>query len=277
MKKIQPTIVINRYNSHDTWELINPVLAAGEIGIESDTKQFKFGDGITQWNSLPYASSGGSGGSGGGTFSPTVFEITLGEKDLTKMPTYSIAANPTTVIKVDVYGIEFSYGYGGIGYDGDSYLISYVLTLGVEGLTQIVYLTLTYNADYSAAGIDWGNLNNPCMLQNTETTLSETSNAPIANSTVTKALATKQDQLSEAQLSIINDDDLTSGNFVSDSGADITQFWLQAKNGKKLYVRPGTDITFTKNGDNDISINCDSDAIAAKVLASLLEYRGEVE
>lgn len=271
MKKIQPTITTNRYNSHDTWELINPVLAAGEIGIESDTKQFKFGDGITQWNFLPYTSGEGGGGSS------TIFEITYGETDATKMPTYSVAANPTTVIEADVWGIKLGYSYNGMGFTGDSYIISYSVTMLLEGLVQSLYLTLTYSADYSFASIDWDELMRPYIFQNTDTTLSETSDAPIANSTVTKALAAKQDQLNETQLSVINDTDLASGNFVSGSGADTTNFWLQAKSGEKLYVRPGTDITFTKNGDNDISINCDSDAIAAKVLASLPEYRGEVE
>jgi hypothetical protein len=33
----------------------NPVLGAGEIGIETDTNQFKIGDGSTAWASLPYA------------------------------------------------------------------------------------------------------------------------------------------------------------------------------------------------------------------------------
>ena len=37
------------------WSTNNPVLLAGEIGIESDTKLFKFGDGISDWNSLDYA------------------------------------------------------------------------------------------------------------------------------------------------------------------------------------------------------------------------------
>jgi hypothetical protein len=32
----------------------NPVLAAGEIGIETDTNRLKFGDGTTAWNSLAY-------------------------------------------------------------------------------------------------------------------------------------------------------------------------------------------------------------------------------
>ncbi len=36
------------------WTQYNPVLAKGEIGIEIDTAKFKFGDGVTAWNSLKY-------------------------------------------------------------------------------------------------------------------------------------------------------------------------------------------------------------------------------
>ena len=42
----------------DDWFDANPTLAAGEIGIETDTNTFKFGDGSTPWNSLAYALSG---------------------------------------------------------------------------------------------------------------------------------------------------------------------------------------------------------------------------
>jgi len=42
----------------DDWFDANPTLAAGEIGIETDTNTFKFGDGTTAWNSLAYALSG---------------------------------------------------------------------------------------------------------------------------------------------------------------------------------------------------------------------------
>ena len=40
------------------WTAANPTLAAGEVGIETDTKKQKFGDGTTAWNSLAYASGG---------------------------------------------------------------------------------------------------------------------------------------------------------------------------------------------------------------------------
>ena len=42
------------------WTAANPTLAAGEVGIETDTKKQKFGDGTTAWNSLGYAGSTGT-------------------------------------------------------------------------------------------------------------------------------------------------------------------------------------------------------------------------
>lgn len=36
------------------WTTANPVLAAGEVGVETDTGQFKAGDGTTAWTSLGY-------------------------------------------------------------------------------------------------------------------------------------------------------------------------------------------------------------------------------
>jgi len=37
------------------WTAANPILSEREMGIEVDTNKFKFGDGVTAWNSLDYA------------------------------------------------------------------------------------------------------------------------------------------------------------------------------------------------------------------------------
>ena len=37
---------------------VNPVLLAGELGLETDTGKFKFGYGTSNWNSLSYAGGG---------------------------------------------------------------------------------------------------------------------------------------------------------------------------------------------------------------------------
>lgn len=40
------------------WASENPILAQGEIGLETDTRRFKVGDGLTAWTSLSYWDSG---------------------------------------------------------------------------------------------------------------------------------------------------------------------------------------------------------------------------
>lgn len=44
-----------RVDTAANWAAANPTLVAGEQGYESDTKRRKVGDGVTAWNSLPYA------------------------------------------------------------------------------------------------------------------------------------------------------------------------------------------------------------------------------
>lgn len=46
-----------RYDAAASWTSTNPVLLAGEIGIESDTNKFKIGNGTSAWNALSYATS----------------------------------------------------------------------------------------------------------------------------------------------------------------------------------------------------------------------------
>ena len=43
-----------RNDSAEKWESSNPILLKGEIGLENDTNQFKFGDGATPWNELKH-------------------------------------------------------------------------------------------------------------------------------------------------------------------------------------------------------------------------------
>ena len=47
-------IIKLRRDTAANWTSANPVLAEGEMGIETDTKLQKNGDGTTAWNSLPY-------------------------------------------------------------------------------------------------------------------------------------------------------------------------------------------------------------------------------
>ena len=44
-----------RFDTAENWATVNPELLAGEIGIESDTNKFKFGQEGKTWSELPYA------------------------------------------------------------------------------------------------------------------------------------------------------------------------------------------------------------------------------
>lgn len=46
-----------RRDTSSNWTSEDPVLLAGEMGFETNTSKFKFGDGSTAWSSLPYYQS----------------------------------------------------------------------------------------------------------------------------------------------------------------------------------------------------------------------------
>jgi hypothetical protein len=76
------------------WTASNPILAEGEMGLETDTRKFKVGTGVGAWNSLTYW-----GGSGGGA-SEFV--------DLTDVPSsYAGQGGKLVRVKADASGLEF--------------------------------------------------------------------------------------------------------------------------------------------------------------------------
>jgi hypothetical protein len=51
-----PQTIQTRRGTAALWTSTNPILAAGECGLETDTDKFKYGDGVTEWADLEYAS-----------------------------------------------------------------------------------------------------------------------------------------------------------------------------------------------------------------------------
>lgn len=51
-----------RRGTASSWTSTNPILAEGEMGIETDTNQFKIGNGLTAWTSLSYGGIAGASG-----------------------------------------------------------------------------------------------------------------------------------------------------------------------------------------------------------------------
>jgi len=63
-----------RRDTATNWTTTNPILAAGEPGLETDTGKTKYGDGVSRWNVLDY--------SGGGSLTSTSsIEIETGDAD----------------------------------------------------------------------------------------------------------------------------------------------------------------------------------------------------
>lgn len=60
-----------RRDISSSWAISNPILAQGELGYETDTNQFKIGDGSTAWSGLSYFSGGGGSGSSSGALNFT--------------------------------------------------------------------------------------------------------------------------------------------------------------------------------------------------------------
>ena len=56
-----------RRGTASQWSSTNPVLAVGEMGYETDSGQFKLGDGVRAWLSLPYGGLNGPTGNTGPT------------------------------------------------------------------------------------------------------------------------------------------------------------------------------------------------------------------
>lgn len=54
-EKTKVVKILLKNKTAQEWQVQNPVLGKGELGIENDTSKFKFGDGTNAWNDLPYA------------------------------------------------------------------------------------------------------------------------------------------------------------------------------------------------------------------------------
>jgi hypothetical protein len=73
-----------RRGTADQWTAGNPLLAVGEMAIETDTNLYKIGDGNLRWIDLPYGGLHGPTGATGyngttGTTGPTGYDGTAGD------------------------------------------------------------------------------------------------------------------------------------------------------------------------------------------------------
>ena len=93
-------IIQTRRDTAANWTSVNPVLANGEMGLETDTVKIKWGNGMSTWNSLAYFTGSG----GGGLNMKGTATIDFGTTPGTNVITTTVSdANVTSLSKVMVF------------------------------------------------------------------------------------------------------------------------------------------------------------------------------
>jgi hypothetical protein len=111
-----------RRDTGANWAFYNPTLLNGEIGINTDTYQFKIGNGVTVWSGLPYnglyggpGPTGPAGNGGTGYTGPTGPTGNTG-------PQGPVGASPTSATgatgPTGATGITGPTGFSNTGYSG---------------------------------------------------------------------------------------------------------------------------------------------------------------
>lgn len=99
-----------RRGSASAWTIANPVLADGEIGVESDTDLFKIGDGLTAWTGLPYGGLQGINGTNGqgvpvgGTVGQILYKNSSTNYDTSWRSGYAPYEDDQTIIASQIFG-----------------------------------------------------------------------------------------------------------------------------------------------------------------------------
>ena len=266
-----------RRGSETDWSGVNPILAAGELGVVTDTRKIKVGDGSTAWNSLSYIAAD----------APEIGEIsqdaintalTMGA-GLTK--TYNDGAN-TITINVDSNVVA---------------LKSYVDS-AVTGLTNSTASTYLENADRGAANgvaslnastkVPESQLDLTALTQNITTSadisakdLSLTGNLTVNGTTTSISTAnftTEDAMIALADLNAGNTLDLGFHAKFNDGTTQYSGLVRDTSDNKwKLFKgvtsQPGTTVDFTQGTLDDLAVK---NVTATNINATALTTSGSI-
>jgi len=130
------------------WASANPVLSAGEMGLETDTRKFKFGNGSLQWNSISYASAVGAKGEGFLISETAPVGPDIGDVWYCNDTTGDLAGR--SFIRYDGYWVEINPGT--LGPKGDAGTIAVgTVTTGAPGSSA----TITNSGTASSATLNF--------------------------------------------------------------------------------------------------------------------------
>jgi hypothetical protein len=108
-----------RRGTTSQWSTTNPILASGELGLDTDLKGTKIGDGTTAWNSLAFQPSAivgftgtipTTGWSGGGA-NPFTIAVTINGITSNDVPTIDLNTSGITYSNLSIHNADFSRLY----------------------------------------------------------------------------------------------------------------------------------------------------------------------
>lgn len=205
----------------------NPILLLGQKGIETDdlltAPKFKIGNGVTAWNTLPYANSGGGGG-GGVPYTGATANVDLGEYEL-KAGQIELDQTPTGTASVAVTRWNDTIGSTETTLKGGNVVIKNGVDLMARVVNKVTPNTTLTKAAYQVVKVSGA------QGQRLAVGLAQANNDNNSADTigiVTETIATNQEGfiLTVGQLEGIN----TTGSLQSETWAD----------GDVLYLSPTT-------------------------------------
>lgn len=154
---------------HDTaanWTSINPILAVGEAGFETDTNKIKLGDGTKNYNDLEYLVSNSDISDKLNTDGSNVAEEFILNNDI-------IEFNPQTSLEVNSELVTINTTdnckINNVGFTDRSIYISgdnIYGTISLEDTTTNAFIENTIAGDYSSINIGGLNIKNPTSPEN---------------------------------------------------------------------------------------------------------------
>ena len=133
----------------------NPILLLGQKGIETDdlltAPKFKIGNGVTDWNTLPYANIGGGGG-GGVPYTGATANVDLGEFEL-KAGQIELDQTPTGTASVAVTRWNDTIGITETTLKGGNVVIKNGVDLMARVVNKVTPNTTLTKANYYAVRV----------------------------------------------------------------------------------------------------------------------------
>ncbi len=149
-----------RRDTADRWTSINPVLADGELGYETDTNKFKVGDGSGVWTALPYGGIKGDTGEGvpmGGAEGDLLVKKSATDGDTEWRRTAATSGTVTPPATIPVSGADHTVLADGAG--------ALTISNGSEVNDRLTIIALGGDVDLTITGTDEDQVPEPETLQ----------------------------------------------------------------------------------------------------------------